>query len=360
MNDLYVLNSSNFSIEGVIDTYVSCIWRPSYSDIGDFELYLGASKEILDLLKINRYLVRTSDISVDAQGKSTYQKVMIIKNIELITDVENGDFLSITGRELKYLLHQRIIWEQTNLTDTAENAIRTLVTENAIQPTDTNRVIPNLVLGASAGLTDSIEKQVTGEYLDETIIQICTTYSYGFDMYIYNGYLVLIVYTGLDRSYDQTDRPYVVFSDDFENLYNTDYQIQTEEYANCTLVGGEGEGIERTYITVNSELSGLNRYETFTDARDISQNKDSEDEIPLQQYLQLLQERGRENLAEFQYTEGFSGEVLDMAFKYGTDFDLGDIVTVINSYGISKNVRVLSAIESEDATGTKLLPQFNI
>jgi hypothetical protein len=72
-------------------------------------------------------------------------------------------------------------------------------------------------------------------------------------------------------------------------------------------------------------------------------------------------ERGRENLATLSYTEGFSGEVLsDVAFKYGQDFFIGDTVTVINKYGIQKNVRVLSAIESEDEAGVKLLPQFNI
>lgn len=361
MNTIYVLNSSDFSIEGVVDEYVNCIWRPSYSDIGDFELYVGATKKLLDLLQINRYLVRTSDVSVDAQGKTTYQKVMIIKNIELITDVENGDFLSVTGRELKFILHQRIVWSQTNLTGRAEAGIRALVTQNAISPTDSKRVIPNLVLGAGAGLTDTIEKQVTGEYLDATIVEIAIAYDYGWDIFIYDGNLVFIIYTGLDRSYNQTDRPYVVFSDSFENLYNTDYRVFTEEYANATLIGGEGEGVERVYTTVGNDKTGLNRFETFTDARDLSSNKDSEDEIPQAQYLQLLQERGKENLASLAYTEGFSGEVLsDVAFKYGEDFDLGDIVTVINEYGISKNVRVLSAIESEDETGSKLLPQFNI
>ena len=75
----------------------------------------------------------------------------------------------------------------------------------------------------------------------------------------------------------------------------------------------------------------------------------------------MLEERGKENLAELQYTEGFSGEVLsDVSYKYGTDFYLGDLVTVINHYGITKNVRVLSAIESEDSNGSKLVPQFNI
>lgn len=360
MNNLYVLDQQ-FNIVGVIDSYVSLIWRPSYSEIGDFELYMGATKEAVDMLKVNRYLVRSTDASVDSQGRVTYKKVMIIKNHDLTTDIEIGDFLTVTGRELKFLLHQRIVWSQTNLTGRAEAGIRALVTQNAISPTDSNRTIPNLVLGAGAGLLETIEKQVTGVYLDEAVKDICVTYNYGWDMYVYNGQIIFIVYTGLDRSYGQNDRPYVVFSDNFENLFNTEYQLETDEYANTTLIGGEGEGTDRIYRNVGGTNSGLNRFETFTDARDLSRNKGSDEEIPLNTYYQLLEERGREKLAELAYTEGFSGEVKsDLAYKYGEDFDLGDIVTVINSYGISKNVRVLSAIESDDESGTKLVPQFNI
>jgi hypothetical protein len=359
MNNIYVL-TPDFKLEGIIDEYVSIIWRPSYSEVGDFEIYLGATDKVINLLQENRYVVRSSDISVE-NGVTTYEKVMVIKNIQLITDVENGDFLCVTGRELKFLLHSRLVCTQTTLTGSAEDSIRRLVNENAIAPSDTNRIIPNLALGVSAGLTDAIEKQVTGEYLDKVITEICTTYNYGWDIFITNNKLVFVVYAGSDRSYEQTDRPYVVFSDEFENLYNTDYQLFTEEYANATLIGGEGEGSERIYTTVNNNNSGLNRYEVFTDARDISQNKDSEDAIDMTTYLKLLNERGLENLASLAITEGMSGEVLsDIAFKYGIDFYLGDIVTVVNKYGITKDVMVLSAIESVDDTGTKLIPQFNI
>lgn len=359
MNNIYVLNQ-NFELQGIIDEYVSIIWRPSYSEVGDFELYLGVSDKAIALLQKNSYVVRSSDITVENDIVS-YEKVMVIKNIEITTDIENGNFLTVTGRELKYLLHQRIVWSQTNLTGTAENAIRRLVNENAIAPKDDKRIIPNLALGVSAGLTDSIDKQVTGEYLDDAITEICATYSYGWEIVVINSTMVLIVYAGVDRSYNQTERPYVVFSNDFENLYNTNYQLSTEGYANTTLIGGEGEGSQRIYTTVNNSYSGLERYETFTDARDVSQNKDSEDEIDTATYLKLLAERGREKLASLAYTEGFSGEVLsDVAFKYGEDFFIGDLVTVINEYGIQKNVRVLSAIESEDSEGVKLIPQFNI
>ena len=52
--------------------------------------------------------------------------------------------------------------------------------------------------------------------------------------------------------------------------------------------------------------------------------------------------------------------VLDVNFKYGKDYYLGDIVTMINKYGITKDVRVLSVIESMDDTGAKVIPHFNI
>lgn len=354
---------SSFNLLGVVDSYVSIIWRPAYFDIGDFEIYLGASGEAIELLKENRIVVRASDVSMDEQGNTTYKTPMIIKNIELITDVENGDYLSISGRELKYILHQRIIWSQTNLSGRAELGIRRLIDENAINPLDSKRIIPNLVLGAEYGLQDNIEKQLTGNFLDEAIVEICTAYNYGWEVYGFNSNMVFIVYKGIDRSYGQSINPYVVFSDNFENLYNTDYQLFTEEFANMALIGGEGEGTGRTYTTVNESLSGLNRYELFVDAKDVSSNKDSEQAIPMNQYILLLKERGQEKIAEATITEGFSGEVLsdvNSNYVYGQDFDLGDTVTVINSYGITKNVMVLSAIESEDESGKKLLPQFNI
>ena len=117
---------------GIIEEYVSAIWRPSYYDIGDFELYLSASASAIDLLRKNRYVVRSQDVS-EVDGVKTYKKVMIIKNIALSTDVEEGDYLTVTGKELKYLFNQRIVWSYTVFRDTAEYAIRRLAGYNAIK-----------------------------------------------------------------------------------------------------------------------------------------------------------------------------------------------------------------------------------
>lgn len=351
MNVVYVLNQS-FEVVGVVDDFSSIIWRTSYSDIGDFELYLGASSKALDLLRLNRYLMLGKDSTL-----SGYKNVMIIKGVELVTDSENGDHLIVTGRELKYILHQRIVWEPANISDTAENAIRSIVTDNAISPSDNARKIPNLILGASAGLTDDIDTQINCGYLDEAITSICSTYNYGWSVDIVNNKLVLNINKAVDRSFAQSDRPYVVFADSFDNLYNTDYQLDAEKYANVALIGGEGEGDERVYTSVG-DSSGLARFEMFVDARDLSSN---DGEITSDEYADMLRQRGNEKLADKAYTEGFSGEMAtDASFVFNRDFFLGDIVTVINSYGINKNVRVVSVIESEDENGYKIIPQFNI
>lgn len=359
MNNIYVLNQ-NFELQGVIDEYVSIIWRPAYYDIGDFEMYLDATDKAIGLLRQNMYVVRSSDISVE-NGVTTYRKVMIIKNIQLTTDIENGDYYCVTGRELKFLLHQRIVWGRYMITDTVEYALRRLIGANAINPVEPTRIIPNMQHAEPKGFTERTDFQVSNTQLDEAVIELCKTYNYGWDIYITGGKLTVDIYKGVDRSYNQNARPYVVFSESFENLYTTEYLYESESYANMTLVGGEGEGLDRIYAYVNNDVSGLERYETFTDARDISQSTDDEEMLSHEAYQALLEERGRENLADMVIIEGFNGEVLsDVSFKYGRDFNLGDVVTVINKYGITKNVRVLSAIESEGEDGVKLLPQFSV
>lgn len=351
----------NFNLLGTIDTYESSIWRPEYYGVGDFELYLRASEKAIDLLKRERLLVRSQDVHVNSdETEVIYKKVMIVLNFNIVTDNESGDYITVTGRELKYILHKRIVWKQTNLAGTCEDGIRTLVAQNAINPSNSSRIIPNLVLGDKVGITDKVEKQITGDSLDLAIKDICTTYEIGWDVYVKNKKMIFEVYKGEDRSHGQSERPFVEFSEALDNLVNTSYQMRTEEYSNVTLIGGEGEGTDRKYASVGNRLKGLERNEIFTDARDISQTT-MDATITDEQYKVLLQERGKEKLAELSMTEGFSGEVLsNNTFTYEEDFSMGDIVTVTNKYGISRNARVISTIESESSTGITLIPQFNL
>lgn len=344
--NLFVLNEK-LEIIDYIDSYISLEWNKKYNNAGDFVLSIGLTPERYKSLKKRNILAREND-----------DRLMIIESITITTSALEGDIIKATGRTIEALLSRRIIWTQTinNASETVEDFIRRLVTENAIQPSNSKRIIPKLKLGTRKGYTEKIEKQLTGDNLLTAITEICTAYEYGFKMTVNeNSEIVFDIYKGIDRSYNQNINPYVVFSGDFDNLLNTEITYNETLYTNVALVGGEGEGTARKYQTIG-DSEGLNRYELFVDAKDISSN---EGEIAEGEYNKLLVERGKEKLAENTATEEYIGEVdSNNTYIIKEDYDIGDIVQIENELGMTATARITSIIESNNTSGYKIVPTF--
>lgn len=350
--DIYVLNSRYERIK-TIDEYESCIWNIKYFNISDFELYISASCDNLKILKRGNYLVRDKDII----GDSMYN-VMIIEKVETQTDVENEDKMLITGRDLRALTSLRIIWNQTNLNGKVETELRRLLIENIINPADETRKIDNVELAKTKGFTETMAQQVTGDNLSEYIVSVLTAYGIGWRAYVNNnGSIEIEFYKGVNRSVCQTDNAHVIFSPDNENNLNSTYSVDYSNYKNVALVAGEGEGTARKRTTVySSEYTGLNRYELYVDARNVSSNNG---DISDSEYLELLKQNGIEKLQDNKQVETFEGEIETMnMYIYGRDFDLGDIVTVSNMYEITSNTRIIGVIESNSNEGESIIPTF--
>lgn len=349
--NIYVLDQS-FEIIAIIDEYESIIWTTRYFTYGDFELYLSAENDLMDLLQIGNYLVRDKDVN-----GAIYQNVMIIRNVEITTDAEDGDHLIVTGYDLKSILNRRIIPEQTNLYGNVDALLQDLVYTEIINPSIAARQISNFTAGVNKIQTVyTMRQQITGKNLGEIMAKICTAYGYGYDVYIDNGNFVFYVYEGADRSYNQNVNPYVVFSNNYGNLLNSDYVINNDNFANVAVVAGEGEGLDRKKVTVG-DASGLERYEVWIDSRNTSSDDGtiSEDE-----YLELLAQEGVESLSEMATTTTFSGEIDDSTnYTINVDYFLGDIVQIENDYGIQATTRIIEIIESEDETGQQVIPTFS-
>jgi hypothetical protein len=231
-----------------------------------------------------------------------------------------------------------------------------------ISPSDSSRKISNFVFEAS---TDSaitslrIDAQYTGDNLYDVIQKICEERGIGFKVTINEKkQFVFKLYAGTDRSYDQTDVPYVIFSPKFENIINSNYIESKSSLKTITLIGGEGEGSARKYTTVGSG-SGLNRRELFTDARDISSDIGDGETLTDAEYTAQLKQRGKEKLAENTDVTSFEGQVeTTIMFKYGEDFFNGDIVQIANEYGHETKARILEIVSSEDDTGLSVYPTF--
>lgn len=344
--EIAILNKE-FEIIDVIDYYKSLEWVKRYCDTGDFVLNIIANAHTVQNLKERNYVVREDD-----------DKIYQIEKINLKSNEEDGDILTVSGRSVEKILAQRIVWKQTraNGGETAEDFIRRIITENAINPSDKKRKIPRLKLGEKMGFSEKIEKQLTGDNLLTAVKEICNTYSYGFKIVMNEtGELVFELYKGKDRSYRQNENPFVIFSPDFDNVVNTEYEYDETNISNVALIGGEGEGNERKYQTIGN-TEGMERYELFVDAKDVSSNNG---EISAAEYNNMLIERGREKIAENTFIETYDGELENTnTYIYKEDYDIGDVVQIVDKFGIESTPRILEIIESDNENGYKIVATY--
>ena len=352
--EITVLDTNFFKVD-VIDVFNSLIWTDRYSIWGDFDFKKEASIEIANSLREDYYL----------QLKES-EHTMIIETITLKTDIEEGNQFIARGRSLESILDRRIIWNQTTLNGSLQDGIKKLLNENAIIPSDANRKISNLIFETSTdpNVTSlSVDEQFRGENLYDVISGLCTNSGIGFKITLNSdNKFVFKLYAGTDRSYDQVSNPHVVFSPNFDNLSNTNYNHSKIPYKTVTLVGGEGEGSARkTYqVILSGGETELNRREIFTDARDISSLVGGVT-ISDAEYNTLLANRGLLNLIENSQSSSFEGKVdPTTTYLYGTHFFMGDIVQIENEYGIQGKSRITELIISQDLSGSDIFPTFEM
>ena len=338
----------------VLDTFESLIWTERYSAYGDFEVYTSINDSVLEILKDDYYLwLKESD------------QTMIVEDRKIESDAENGNHFTVTGRSLESILERRIIWKQTILSGNFQNGIKKLLDENIINPSDASRKVERLIFEASTdpaitGLT--VDAQFTGDNLYDAIKKLCDSKNIGFRIKLSDdNKFVFKLYAGEDHSYDQFTNPYVIFSPKFENVINTNYLESKKTLKTVTLVAGEGEGADRKTTTVacsSGAGTGLNRRELYTDARDVSSTVDNET-LTDSEYKAQLSQRGLENLSENIATKSFEGKVeTTRMYRYGEDFFLGDMVQIVNEYGIEGKARVTEFIRSQSKEGLDSYPTF--
>ena len=331
---------------GIIDDFTSLIWTKRYFECGDFEIYVRADDETLALFQQGMYVSRDDD-----------DMICVIETIKLDTDIENGNYLTVSGRCLKSLLERRIVWYQTNLYGRADLALEQLIDNNIINADNSNRNIWRLKLGTIPYTEETINTQITGKNLFDIVIEYCKSYNWGFEIVRDGVHFVLNFFKGTNRSTNQTKNAYVIFSAEYDNLPRTNYLHSLTAYKNTAKVAGEGEGTLRKTAIIGNENSDIDRYEVFVDARDVSSN---DGEINDADYYLLLAQRGKENLAAAKVVENVDGEIdATEQYVYKQDYFVGDIVSIKTEYGISATARILEVIECEDETGYRIIPTFS-
>lgn len=358
MINISVLDSDLGCI-GILDYYSSFIWTDRYDDAGDFELCIPVTASYAQNIKEDMFLsIASSD------------RTMIVESIKILTDSEKGNTFNITGRSLESILDRRIVWKQTQVSGSVQNAIHSLIDEAIINPTDARRRIPNFrfIESTDSEVTSAMYSDIAqykGDSLFDVVRRVCQAFHIGFKIELNNGYFDFQLYAGKNRSYSQTTESYVVFSPNNDNLLNSNFLKSVKNYKNVLRIAGEGEGATQTFITHYfefddsnaSEITGLARREIYVDCHDVSSVTSSNTVMDVQQYTNTLVQKGVEKLIELAPETAFEGEIdATVNYKYEVDYSVGDICEIQNEYGMRDEVRVAEVVQTWEADGYTCIP----
>ena len=348
--ELYVLDDK-FKVLGVIDNYECLMWQRNYYKSNTFSMQIIPTFEQFELLKKGNILLKIDDT----------KEAMYIDHRELEENDEGIEVLVVSGYSLTQWLDRRITLYKEVEKGNAETVIRNYVNRHCINPVEANRRIDNLIQGIDNTLGPVINySSHYNQLLDEAkTISKANELGYKINLDLDNKQYVFEVYQGLDRSINQNANSKAIFSTEFENVTNQKYIDSDNNYRNMVLVAGAGEGVNRKTLTLGTENKGLDRYELFVDARDISdteQQGEDEVSIPIEEYNKLLEVRGKEKLSECAKVETFDCTLINVnSLIYRVDFDLGDKVSIINKkWGLMLNERIVSITETYDEEGLNI------
>ena len=386
--NLYILNKDYEQI-ALIDEADSILWQKKFNDVGECEIYLPCNYENLEVLQVGNFIYRYDD-----------DMFCEIKTLEIETDVENGDYIIATAQDICTILSGRIVWDRIVFSGSVGEFLKKVLNDNVINSNQRQRNIPNFTLDETSfnAVTDLITKETQAEDILQLIISTCKAFNIGFRV-SYNldtKNLVIGLKKGKNKATTQSDE-YIEFSPTFSNILSSNYKEDSSNYKNYAIVGAKDVDETLMYKPVSldgTEPIGEDRKEIYVDAtsqsREISVEelkmlypnvtlsgttysvinggisipvaKVNGDKVTLESiaFERLLNIIGINSLIDHNKTQSFSGQVDTIdTYEYKKDYDLGDIVNVVNEYGISANAQITEIFESEDnEKGYEIEPKF--
>lgn len=430
---LAVLDESMI-LQHICEDYKSIIWTERFHGFGDFKLTVPGTLENLQIYQLDYYLYT----------KGT-NKLMIIEQIELNTEYSKQSMLTVSGRSLESILDRRVmhpypIWEGTILCkeertrgkvkDVIKHYSNLLFKQRDSLDTSherhvkgfgwysvdelpegirRGRPVSSMDIGDIRVSTEGVVRDMSirnpnwGRYMDYTkdpysmegswykLVQELTDLTMsgwaieydGEDPYYWYGY----TYNGVNRTFNQGERPPVVFSPKYDNLSKATYfktkvgtrtkifsgavkfEIPTQlaldgEYLgasasnnamqnNSVTVGTPGLGLREGYFKSPSVEHTNGMMQDTTGAKGVLPND------PKSIHRQIHEQCNTE-LWRHMPLEMFSGEAAQQSmYTYNEDFFLGDFVQIQNEFGQQDIARVTEYIRtSSDSEGDVFYPTF--
>lgn len=301
--------------------FFDLVWDRKYYETGQFSVQIKAS-----------------DYSTDMEYVYTNDRPEL-GMIQCVEYSDDGGMVTMSGFFYERKLADKIIYPTLARYGTRAGYVATAVSTYKGD-------IPRLTVSGYEDTGEKVQKQETGASLEDAAHSILKVeekaYRCRYDLI--KDTMVFEIYQGVDRTQDQLENNYVVFSKGFRNLKNVSTKDDKSNYKNYFVVGGSGEGTNRIYVIVDLSGGGYKQqlfldcdYETY-DAE--NQTLDEYKDILRQICLEKAQDYVDIHNVEFDASANGGA-------KYLEDYDLGDKCDiVIDEIQKSYQARIIEILET--------------
>ena len=230
-----------------IDNYESLIFTRRWHKPGEFTMHINRHKQGTEYLQKGNIVMLSPT------------KAGIIRHREIVLGPEGkgSEQITIIGHTLQGIAGQRIIVPPEGQSHDiksgpAETVIKHYASNCMINPTNPARKIPLVIMATDQGRGPSISWQSRYKNLAEELEKISLLTGLGWNVYLdlQTMQWVFEVYEGRNLTAGQDENPPVIFSPDFDNIETQKYVESDIDRKSLAYVGGQGEGVDRTIVTV--------------------------------------------------------------------------------------------------------------
>lgn len=354
---------SNYQPAELVERYSSLIWTERYFNTGDFNLVTTDVQRMLRLLPLESAVtIRESTVPMVVEAHKIQKK----KNSAPVLTVSGRSFDSVLDRRAVYMISspqdigefRRVPWAEyrDKESDAAYIVIRKIIGDiargslEAQSPINSpNDAFPMVDLPLPADFTTGTATayDIKPGNLYSIVRELLAANYHGLKSVrpaLGNNKVQLEIYNGADLTST------VVFDVKFDQFDDAVYLLSQAGSANVAEVFS-ATGFQQVLKTTAPEPSGLARRVLYLDVSSES-GADSEEARRTRGLIELYKQNA---------TALFDGEIgQQVAAGYNRDYFLGDIVKLNGEYGLSENVRVTEFIRSDDSTGSKAYPTFEV
>lgn len=348
---------------GVIDETASLIWTIMYFAVGEVKILAPITANNKSLLQTGNVVVKHDEYNdyVDNAG-TIWRRAAEITYVHYQKDENGKEQIEARGYMITRWLNQRVITPQIQMTGTQQQIVNALILRNIGSNASAKRRFPQFkvldqetITGDSVDYSNEALKALGDEVRDQ-----CQQGKLGYDLLVdeRNKLYGFYLYKGKDLTSGNADgNPPCIFSRDFENVNEQEYEHSIENQENYAFVRGasDSNNVQLVQEVDGGNQSGLGLMEFLLDASDISRSAEdssgSSKDIPEATYRKMLVARGSTELAGRIETYTFNSSInMKSNLRYKEDFDLGDRVTCLDRvWGITINSRITQISQTFEA-----------